>query len=245
MNLEQYEKLTGKTVPDNQKAFITQQIKRSVGQLEALLGYTLDRNKTNTNIYNEKGKATSIYGWSYPDVDITTLLPPDEVIGSYRLFRFDVLDDFIATDPFTNVYAVKLVYVKEGVQGGEDNGITFRTFDVNEVRPQILFDGIGKYLQRMYPWKFIFHNTIVDKKLQLAVDADWLFEDCLPDALKYLIVDMVESHMDRRHNLQMESIDGHIYRKFKPVYAEQEPVNLSIIMDYAGPYSSLRRPVTL
>lgn len=238
MNLKQYKDITGKQIPANQVTYVTGQIKRSIRSLEMMLGFTLDPSKTNTNIYNETGKVTSDYwGWSYPNVDISNLLPADEVIGAYRIYDYVPHDKFFAVDPFVNVYAVKLVYLKAGDE--DSSSITVRTLAENEYRLAKGKDGIGKYIQHVHP--FPYYHFFDYPNVQIAVDADWAFQDGLPDDLKYVLIDMIDFRTDAANNVMREQIEGHEYIKYKDrVIPETEPTNLAVIKKYAGPYGSVR-----
>lgn len=241
MNLQKYQELTGKTLSDAEKSVVKSQIRRSLHKLENLLGFTLDLSKTNTNIYNELGKAQNDLFWSYPDVDTSNLLPPDEVIGAYRLFNFNDDDMYLHVDPFTAVHNVKLVYITNGYP--EDTGITFETLEKDEVRPQYGRDGVGKYIERIKPfwWRWDFPRNNV----QLAVDADWLWSDCLPPELEWMVVEMVNYYQDPKNNIRSESIEGHSWSKYDKVLPEAEPQNAAFIKRYAGPYGAAAKVPTL
>lgn len=241
MNLQKYQELTGKTLSEEEKPIVKSQIKRSLRTLENLLGFTLDPNKTNTNIYNELGKAQNDLFWSYPDVDISNLLPPDDVIGAYRLFNFNDADKFLHVDPFLAVHSVKLVRVRMGYP--DEQGITYETLTEEEARPQYGRDGIGKYIERIRPfwWRWDFHRDHV----QVAVDADWLWQECLPSELEWMIVEMVEAATDPKNNIRSESIEGHSYSKYDKVVPEAQPQNAAFLKRYAGPYGVAPKVPTL
>lgn len=242
MNLQRYQELTGKTLSDSEKVTVKSQIRRNLHRLETLLGYTLDPNKTNTNIYNEMGKAQTDLFWSYPDVDISNHLnPPDEVVGAYRLYHWNDNDKFLHVDPFTSVYNVKLVYIKKGYM--DESGVTIQTFTSDEIRPQYGQDGIGKYIERIKPW--IYHFQFPRHHVQLAVDADWLWPNCIPVELEWLLIDMVEFYMDAKNNVQSEIIEGHRYTKYDRLTPENEPANQAFLRKYAGPHGTASRAVTL
>ena len=235
--------MTGKTLTEAEQAQVKYQIRRAMRKLENLLGFTLDPKKINTNIYNELGKADSYWGWSYPNVDISKLLPPDEVIGSYRLYTFNWKDEYFHVDPFEAVHNVKLVYIRKGYP--DEQGITAHTFDFDEVRPHYGKDGIGKYIERVRPWWFDHRKLRPDEQLQLAVDADWVWQDCLPDDLKWMIIDMVEAAIDPKGNIRSESIEGHSYSKYDKVVPETEPHNQTFLSKFAGPDGSASRIPTI
>lgn len=241
MNIEKYQELTGKTLTDAEKTLVKAQIKRSLRILEGILGFTLETSKINKNIYNELGKAQDNLFWSYPNVDISNLLPPDEVVGAYRLYGFKDEDKYFHVDPFTSVYAVKLVYVKQGF--AEDSGITFYTFEDDEVRPQYGRDGIGKYIERVKV--LCYEYGIPIDHVQLAVDADWAWQKCLPDEILWMVVDMVEEYIDPKSKIRSESIEGHSYSKYDKVAPEAEASNAAFLRKYAGPHGTAVKVPTL
>lgn len=234
MNLDKYKKLTGIVVPDSESAVVEAQIRRAKRKLESMLGFTLDRDKTNTNIYNELGKSKK--DCFCLNVDTTEdLLEPDEVQGSYRLFRYNQNDTYFFVDPFKTVYNVKLVRVRGGDENGD--GVTIKTFSNDKIRSQVGRDGISKYIQQC-------KDCICDcgcegNCVQLAVDADWIFQDCIPDDLAYIWADMVTYYSDCKKDIKSESISGHSYTKRDIISPEESRVNISIIQRYAGPYGSV------
>jgi hypothetical protein len=232
VDLDKYTELTGIEVSEADENSIEAQIRRTRSMLETMLGFTLDPAKTNTNIYNELGKSQS--DCFCPNVNTSNLLDPDEVEGSYRLFRYDKNDAYFATDPFTSLYKVKLVYVAPGPD--QEQGITIKTFDDDEIRTQVGRDGIAKYIQHCQTCLCSCECTDC---VQLAVDADWLFEDCLPEDLLYVWADMVTYQADCKKDIKSESVTGHSYTKFDKVSPETEPQNLAIIKRYAGPYGTV------
>lgn len=230
MDLSKYEELTGITVSSQDIATVEAQIRRTQAMLETMLGFTLDPTKTNTNIYNEVGKATT--NCFCPDVNTSNLLPPDPVIGAYRMYRYNKNDVFFFVDPFTAIHSVKLVFVKEG---STNTDITIKTFDVDEIRAQIGRDGIGKYIQHCVS---CLCTCACDDCVQLAVDADWLFQDELPLDLLYVWADMITYQVDCKKDIKSESVTGHSYTKFDRVLPEAMPENLAVIKRYAGPYGT-------
>lgn len=233
MDLSKYSKLSGVTVSDSDSAYVEAQIRRTQATLETLLGYSLTKQKANTNFYNEKGKST--LNCFCPNVDTSNLLPPDEVENSYRLYPYNPDDKFLFIDPFTTVYSVKLVYVQPG--DPEENGITLKTFDIEDIRIEMGREGIGKYIQDCH-WNLCLCEDVCRDCVQLAVDAEWVNQDCLPDDLMYVWSDMVTFNSDEKNGIRSESILSHSYTKFDRVVPETEPQNLAIIRRYAGPYGS-------
>jgi hypothetical protein len=235
VNLEQYQNLTGMEVSETDAPRVKAQIKRAISTLEGMLGYTLDPEQTQKNIYNEVGKAKSDF-LSWPNVETSKLLPPDDVVGAYRLYRYNPNDRYLAVDPFVNIHAVKLVYIRTGYD--DESHITFKTFAPDEVRAQITRDGFGKYIEKVSHYICSVHDI---QHVQLAVDADWMFEECAPDEILWIAVDMVQAKLDPRNNIKAESIEGHSYSKFEKVAPELEPENIATLKKYAGPYGSINR----
>ena len=242
MNLEEYEKNTGTTVADNKKSLVSAKLRKARRTLENLLGYTLDRNKITQNIYNETGKAPN--GSTCPDVDTSNLLPADEVIGAYRLYSYNEDDQYFHVDPFTAVHAVKLVFIRKGYP--EEESITLKTFDADDIRVHFGNGGIGKYIEKRKPYYWLCGNDYLNM-VQLAVDADWAFQDCLTPDLQDIIVDIVQEELDPKNDIQSESIEGHSYsKKSKILSATDEPLNIAIMERYEGPGGSLtRKSITL
>lgn len=119
MNIEQYEKLTGVIIPDDQRAYYAAQIRRVQVKLETLLGYTLEPQ----NLYIEMGKTQ--VECVCPDIpESSTLLSPDAVRGIVKVFPYNYKDKFLHIDPFKDVYNVKLVRVLDNYQF-----ITYKTFE--------------------------------------------------------------------------------------------------------------------
>lgn len=227
MDLNSYETLSGITVPSNQVTKVTAQITRTRSMLEMMLGFTLNPKKVETNLYNELGK--TILECSCSSVDTEDLDPADDVIGSYRLYRYNPLDKFFFTDPFNKLNSVKLVYLK---QGEEPNGVTLKTYEVDEIRIQALRDGWSKYIQPIKNFNCGCDNV------QLAIDADWMFDGCVPEELKYVWVDMITYYSDAKYNIKSESINSHSYTKSDTKPPQELTDNLNIIKRYAGPYGS-------
>jgi hypothetical protein len=230
MDLSKYQELTGITVSASRAVYVQAQINRSIAMLETLLGFTLDPENVDTNLYNEVGKART--ECACPSVDTEDLDDPDEVIGAYRMFPYNTLDQFLHVDPFTKLHAVKLVFVKQGASG---DGVTLRTFNDERVRVHQGRDGIAKYIELC---RDCFCDCGCDGCVQLAVDADWLWEGELPNDLLYVLADMVTYYSDQKRNVKSESITTHSYTKFDRVAPETEPQNLAVIQRYAGPLGS-------
>lgn len=239
MDLSKYEELTGRSISTGKTAFMTAQLKRAQSMLETLLGYTLSPENVATNFYNELGKTTS--ECACPSVDTEDLTDPDDVVGAYRLYDYNHLDQFFHVDPFSKINKVKLVYVK---QGDGDNGVTIKTFSDGEIKVRIGRDGIGKYIEHCQDCLCVCscdYNCV-----QLAVDAEWLWgvdgdDEAIemPVELQYVLTDMVTWYGDPKLNVKSESITTHSYTRFDNTPPEQEPMNLSVIKRYAGPHGSV------
>jgi hypothetical protein len=249
MDLSIYEALTGMTVEADQETFVKAQIKRTQKILESLLGFTLDPLK-NTNLYNEIGK-TSLE-CSCPEtnselLESGNLLPPDPVIGAYRLYTYNPNDKYFHIDPFTQVFQVKLVW----------NGITVKTFDDDDYLP-IFKNGWGKFIENC-------QCNICDcckctDCIQLAVDADWLFNcddssvgdssvgdssvgSCIDDELLYIWADMITYYLDCKKDVKSELVLGHSYTKYDKVLPQDLDYNLAVLRKYAGPFGSLTKVI--
>lgn len=236
MNIAKYTELTGISVPTSKRAKYEAQIRRTKALLEGLLGYTLDKTKVNTNQYKELGKTQrECEGWDEGD----TLQDPDDVITAYRLFPYNPDDVFLSTDPFTVLNKVKLVFIKSGE---DENGVTIKTFDADELRVQWK-NGFAKYIQKGFSEFCVCRCP--EGNVQLAVDADWLYDACLPDELLYLWADMVTYEVDIKRDIKSESMGPHSYTKFDrqaPFYLQANQV---VLQKYAGPNGSAQRSLTL
>lgn len=236
MNLEQYEILTGKTIPDNKKAYYLAQIKRVQSKLENLLGYTLEP----SNLYTELGKTKQ--DCICPDTSETSnLLPADPVRGIVKIFPYNPSDKFLHIDPFLDVYSAKLVRVLENRQF-----ITMKTF--SNVTKQYMREGIGNYIEKCKGCGCECNCECKDC-VQLAVDGDWIdfTEDAsdIPDDLLYLWCDMVDFYTDEYRNIKSESVDGHSWSKGDIKSPEEEANALLLLKRYAGPYGQITRMPTI
>lgn len=234
MNIAKYTELTGITVDSSDEAKVTAQIRRTKTILESMLGYTLDKKKASENRYEEKGKGTvdCVFRGLITDIDNLELSDPDPVLGSYRLFPYNKSDQYFSVDPYTKLYAVKLVFIKAG---DTPNGITHKTFDDGKVR--VHKNGvITKYIERCND---CICTCYCDDCAQLAVDAEWLNEDCLPEDLMYIWADMVTYYSDGKKDIKSETLATHSYTKNNVSKPEELPESIKIIKKYAGPNGSL------
>lgn len=228
MNIETYQTLTGLTVTNEPltEAIIT----KTRLQLETLLGYSLLRNKILDNQYKELGISPTDYTYS----STTVLNDPDDVIGAYRLFNYNKNDKFIPIDPFVTVHKVKLVYIK---MGEEPNGVTLKTFESDEIRVHTK-GGISKYIQNCDNCECVCDCSDC---VQMAVDADWFYDDCLPQDLQMIWAEMITEGVDPQSGIKSETLGSHSYTKFdkKDTYN----ITMSILKKYAGPNGSLYRTI--
>lgn len=229
MNLTDYQSITGIDVADSGR--ITAQINRVQYMLENLLGYTFDPELVTENLYNELGKTQQ--ECSCLNVDTENLDDPDEVVGAYRLYDYNDKDQFLHLDPFTAIHAVKLV----------KNNVTIRTFETREYSIRYGKGGVAKYLD--VNCNNCFCVCKCTDCVQLAVDADWLYTDDLPNDLLSVWADMVTFYGDQRNGIKSESLDTHSYTKFDRTAPETESMNLTILRKYAGPYGSVSRNPTV
>lgn len=221
MDVKKYTTLTGKAVPETDVPSYNAAIRRTRAVLETLLGFTLKPE----NLYNELGKAQT--ECACPKVDTSTLLPPDEAQGTYKLFTYNNLDRFYHVDPFKELYAVKLVYIDHDAEF-----VTVKTLD--NAKGIFGRDGIAKYIEKCNDCQC---DCECDGCVQLAVDADWL--DCYPDDILYLWADMVDYQLDCTKNLKSESIEGHSWSKADTRAPHDLPHNVLLLKKYAGPYGSV------
>lgn len=238
MNITKYQELTGLTIPTSQQAYVTAQIKRTQRVLESMLGYTLDKSKSQTNYYTEAGKSPTELVLPAND---DNLVAADDVVNAYRLYPYHKDDPFILVDPFRTLNVVKLVYMRQGEDG---DGVTLKTFDSDEISIQVGKEGLSKYLKRCQDciWECVCE---CQDCVQLAVDADWLYDGCLPADLEYIWADMVTAYSDSKYDIKSETLGSHSYTRFDGTYPEDDVANLSVIKSYAGPYGSVKRTITL
>lgn len=229
MTLEQYETLTGITVSATDQAVVEAQIDRVQAILETMLGYTLTPDDVLTNLYNELG--ISPLECSCSSVDVDNLNPADAVMYAYRLYRYNYKDKYLFVDPFTAVNKVKLV----------KDGVTIKVLDDDEYRVQYGRDGIAKYIEVCDD---CFCTCDCNDCIQLAVDADWVWET-IPDDLLYVWADMITYYADCKKDVRSESIGAHSYTKFDKQAPETTPTNYAVLQRYAGPYGSIVKTPTV
>lgn len=228
MNLELYQELTGKVIPERQVAFYKAMIKRVQTKLETFLGFTL----TPKVLYKELGK--SQVECVCPDVP-KSLLDPDEPKGIIKIFPYNQKDKYLHVDPFKDVYAVKLVKVLDN-----RDFVTYKTFE--SYTEQYMTQGIGKYIEKC---ETCFCNCDCKDCVQLAVDADWLALPDLPDDLLYLWCDMMDYYADPTKDIKSESVDGHSWSKGDMTAPEATDEAKLLLARYAGPYGSITKMPTV
>lgn len=238
MTIAQYQELTGTTVPASKQSSVTAQIRRSRANLEALLGYTLDKKKVNDNQYEELGKTQNECG-CVSDINEDELLDADTVTNAYRLYPYNPDDRFLSTDPFTKLHSVKLVMVRPGIEGKD--GITIKTFDNEDLRVAMK-NGFSKYIERCEDCLCL---CSCRECVQLAVDADWLYDACLPDDLLYLWAEMVTYEINCKKDIKSESLGSHSYTKFDRKIPQDLPQNITLLQKYAGPNGLARPKLTI
>jgi hypothetical protein len=207
--------------------------------LESLLGFALDPDLVNQNLYSELGKSQTEF--SCPDT--TNLLPKDPVVGAYRLYSYNEKDRYIAIDPFSTIHAVKLVH----------GGVTVYTFPTSYYRPEVGRGGLAKYIELQPLWYRYFDVLWFQRayplgycqcgqRWQYAIDADWLWEEDLPMDIQYVWADMVTYYANQKRELKSETVGSHSYSQGLTV-PQDRPENLAILNRYAGPYGSLTHSV--
>lgn len=240
MDLAKYQELTGITVDESDIATVNAQIRRTRISLETILGYSLDKKKAGMNYYEEKGKAKTDcpFRGLISDINNMELDAPDNVEGSYRLFSYNKSDQLFKVDPFIQLYKVKLVFIQSGA---EPNGITHKTFSDGKIR--VHKEGvISKYIERC---KECFCLCQCDNCVQLAVEADWLNEECLPEDLTYVWADMVEYYSDPKRFITAETLATHSWKADAAPTPESIETNIAIINKYAGPNGSAHRTIVV
>lgn len=245
MTIQEYQALTGITIDDDDTTRINAVIRRSESKLAGLLGYSLSKQKT----WTELGKSQMDGYVPFPSLPvdedvIDNLLPPDDQIGEIQLFSFDSLDTYLKINPAKEVYRAKLV-----LPVSEDEFITIT--DLENVTPFLNGAGLVTSLARHYSWfNWAWYSTFTwgeRAKLQLAVDAAYINVcdvDRYPD-LAYLLADMVTYYSDPDYsvmgNIRSESIDSHSYSRASTgqtpdsMAPEGQASAKRIIEKYAGP----------
>ena len=223
MNITEYQELSGINVASKDVDRVTATISKTQKILEGMLGYSLDTRDTNE--YNEIGKTITECPF---DINLDNLSAPDSVEFAYRLFTYREDDKYLSIDPATVIYAVKLV----------KDGVTVKTLDSDDYRAHFK-NGLIKFIERRKLW-----CDVECEFVQLAVDAEWAFEE-VPDDLLYIWADMVTYYSDLNKDIKSQVLGTHSYTKFDNREPENKSESLSIIKKYAGPNGSLNRTVTV
>lgn len=242
MDLAKYTELTGTTVAEADKVRYNATIRRANALLESALGYSLSSSK---NLDKEElGKVQFQGSYPYYPYSLATLLPADEVEGSYRLFPYNDKDIYLKTDPARNVYHVKLVQAVN-----DDEFVTI--WDLNDFTSKNTRK-FGKFIQKETGWfNWDWYGRFVEQLrngngLLVAVDADWLNCNNMPSDLAYLWADMVTYYSSDSFsvsgNLKSESVNGHSYSfnnagggKGVDLSPEQSDAGFKTLSLYAGP----------
>ncbi len=242
MDLTKYTELTGTTVSETDKQRYNAAIRKVNGVLETALGYSLIPSK---NIDKEElGKVQFQGAYPYYPIDTSNLLDADEQSGEYRLFDYNEKDPYLITDPFRNVYHVKLVQSRN-----DDQFVTIMDLSNYAMKNARKF---GKYIQRETAWfNWDWYGWLVQQLgngsgLMVAVDGDWLNCNNMPDDLAYLWADMVSYYSNPDYSvsgsLKSESVNGHSWTrnnagggKGVDLSPEQSEGGLSVLAQYAGP----------
>lgn len=223
MNITEYQELSGINVASKDVDRVTATISKTQKILEGMLGYSLDTRDTNE--YDEIGKTIT----ECPcDINLNNLSAPDSVEFAYRLFTYREDDKYLSIDPATVIYAVKLV----------KDGVTVKTLDSDDYRAHFK-NGLIKFIERRKLW-----CDVECEFVQLAVDAEWAFEE-VPDDLLYIWADMITYYSDLNKDIKSQVLGTHSYTKFDNREPENKSQNLSVIKKYAGPNGSLNRTVTV
>lgn len=231
MDVQVYERLTGKSVAKDKVQYFQAQIDRVQSKLENILGYTL----APQHIYSELGKTKQecVCPNSPESAD---LLPPDAVQGIVKIFPYNWKDQYLMVDPFYQVYKVKL-----GRIVGNNQFITLKTFD--EFDQKMMSGGIGKAIEKC---SGCLCSCECKDCVQLVVDADWVdFSDkgrSVPNDLLYLLCDMVDYYTDESRKYQSESVTGHSWtRGSENIAPEKEEDALILLSRFTGPFGQVNR----
>lgn len=245
MTIAEYQTLTGTTVSDADTIRVKAVIRRSEAKLEGLLGYSLSRQKS----WTELGKVQYDGLVPFPSLPVgddvlNNLSAADDQSGDIQLFSFDELDKHIRINPAKEIYRAKIV-----LPVGQDEFITI--YDMDNGTPYLNSAGLVTAITRYANWfTWTGWNSLLwsDKSgLLLAVDADFV-DVCDVNKysdLAYLLADMVTYYADPSYsvmgNIRSESVDSHSYSRASTgstpdsAAPEGQSSSLKIIEKYAGP----------
>lgn len=239
MDLAKYQELTGTTVSEADKGRVNATIRRANALIESALGYSLSANQNLDK--TELGKVQFQGAYPYYPINKEALLEADEQEGEYRLFYYNVNDIYLKIDPFRNAYHVKLVQALN-----DDEFVTIQDLEGFTAK---VYRKFGKFIEKQPTWfTWNWYGWLVGQLgggngLMLAVDADWLNCNNMPNDLAYLWADMVTYYSSEdisvTGNLKSESVNGHSYSYDKAVAPDQLEANMKLIAQYAGPNGSL------
>lgn len=244
MDQPTFTQLTGITLSSSQSARFDSVAELASETLEEMLGWPLDPCDWDDQ-YLEIGKTKDEW-WNCPDVDTSDLDPADEVQGATRLFTWNPDEPYLFIDPATEIYAVKLV----------KDGITYRTFDTDDysLRLQNGRETYGRYIQFCDSfwrwWSPVWSRPAVvsllgsgrradGDYLQVAIDADWAFDD-VPTTLLKVQADMMAYDFDLKRDVKSESILSHSYTR--NVRQNPEVQYARTVAKYVGPRGTAHRP---
>jgi hypothetical protein len=248
VTVDEYQVLTGEPVPTSNYQQLEAQLLRTQRTLERMLGYSLDSEEIDTNLYDESGKVTSsdwpCWTWNtkegyYDDFiwggnNQSALDTPDDVEFAYRVFPYRPNDRFLHLDPFKEIYSIKLIR----------NNVTLRTITPENIRVRRGRQPWARYVDIGAGCSWWGYCSCHAHQLQVAVDAYWEFEE-VPEELKYIWADMVYYNLNPKSEIRSESIGAHSYTRFDNTRPQDMPSNLEALQQYAGPRGSIVRTLTL
>lgn len=240
MTLSEYQTLTGVTVPTSKQTLYTAKIAQAQTVLETMLGYTLNPDNVSTNLYNETGK-TAIECARPSATSESGLTAADAVSGAYRVFDFDPRDEYFHVDPLCAVYNVKLI---------KDN-VTYKTFDSYEYRVQ--YKSAANISDYSGEWSNMIENCLSQVQrnscadcFQLAVDAEWLWEESsdIPTDLLYVQAELATYYAEGKEDIKSQTLGSHSYTRFDKS-PEAKLRNSAVVKKYAGPFGAASKVYTV
>lgn len=245
MTIAEYQELTGITVSTADEPRVKAAIRKAEVKLGTLLGYSLSKQKT----WTELGKVRFSGYVPFPSLPvdedvINNLIAPEEQTGDIQLFNLNQLDTHIRINPAKEVYRAKVV-----LPVSDDEFITI--YDLENLTPYLNSAGLVIALTRYrtwYAWDWWSSLSSPDRnKLMIAVDANYVNvcdTNKYPE-LAYLLADMVTYYSDPSYsimgNIRSESIDSHSYSRASTGKTPDEAAPegqieaRKIIEKYAGP----------
>lgn len=245
MTIAEYQTLTGITVSTADTTRVTAVIRRAEVKLGTLLGYSLSKQQT----WTELGKVQYDGLVPFPSLPVSdevlnNLSAADTQTGDIQLFNLDSLDTHIRINPAKEVYRAKIV-----LPVNRDEFITI--YDLDNATPYLNPAGFVTAITRYETWfTWTWWNSLLwtdRNNLMLAVDADYINvcdANRYPD-LAYLLADMVTYYSDANYsimgNIRSESIDSHSYSRASTgtnpdsAAPEGQLTSKRIIEKYAGP----------